>query len=305
MMNELAVDPEFQKLIVPLSAAEKSLLRESLLNKGCCEPICIWNNIIIDGHNRYEICTANHIPYITKSFFFESRNEVIIWICAAQLGRKDITEETRKYLIGKRYEAERNIEIKNNDGKNQYPDDIVQNEQLITANTAHKLGYEYHLSHNTVLKYGSYARALDRLSEAAPKLTTRILSGSIKVSYENVVRLSQLPQNELIALSEQLSKQSNVFIRYSDTRNAMAGRPITPVPMSVTPVISVKDMPEYDPDAEISSLKLTIPSWISTIKRVKSVTKRSEISESAKRQLTTALQQLNDCTVEMLLFLEE
>ena len=305
MMNELAIDPEFQKLIAPLSADEKALLQESLLNEGCREPICIWNNIIIDGHNRYEICTANHIPYTTKSFLFESRNDVIIWICANQLGRRNITEETRKYLIGKRYEAEKTIGIKNIDGENQYSDDIVQNEQLITASTAHKLGNEYHLSHNTVLKYGSYAKALDKLSEATPKLTPRILSGNIKVSHENVVKLSQLSQKELTTLSEQLSKQSNVFIRYSDTRNAMAKKPITPVPMSVMPIISVKDMPLYDPDAEISSLKLTIPSWISTIKRVKSVTKKSEISESAKKQLTTALQQLNDCTIEMLSFLEE
>lgn len=304
-MNELAVDPEFQKLIAPVSAAEKALLRKSLLIEGCREPICIWNNIIIDGHNRYEICTANHIPYTTKPFLFESRNDAIIWICAKQLERRNITEETRKYLIGKRYEAEKNVGIKNNYGKNQYSDDIARNEQLITADTAHKLGNEYHLSHSTVLKYGSYAKALDKLSEASPKLTSRILSGSIKMSHENVVKLSRLSQKELTALSEQLSKQSNVFIRYSDTGNTTARKPVLPVPMPVMPIISVKDMPEYDPDAEISSLKLTIPSWISTIKRVRSVTKKSEISESAKEELSAALQKLNNCALEMLIFLEE
>lgn len=304
-MNNLAVDPEFQKLIAPLSAAEKALLQESLLNEGCREPICIWNNIIIDGHDSYEICTANHIPYTTKPFFLETRNDVIIWICSKQLERRNITEETRKYLIGKWYEAEKNVEIKNNVGKNQRSDDIARNEQLITTGAAHKLGNKYHLSHSTVLKYGSYAKALDKLSEAAPKLTSRILSGSIKMSHENVVRLSRLPQKELTALSEQLSKQSNVFIRYSNTGSTTAQKPAAHVHMSVMPIISVKDMPEYDPDAEISSLKLTIPSWISTVKRVRSVTKKSEISESAKEELSAALRQLNNCTLEMLTFLEE
>lgn len=170
---------------------------------------------------------------------------------------------------------------------------------------AHKLGNEYNLSHYTVLKYGSYAKALDKLSETSPKLTPCILSGSIKLSHENVVKLSQLPQKELTTLSEQFSKQSNVFIRYSDTGNIMARKLITPVSMSVMPIISVKDMPEYDPDAEIFSLKLTIPSWISSIRRAKSVTNKSEISESVKEQLSTVLQQLNDCTLEMLSFLEE
>lgn len=304
-MNELIIDSEFQKLIPPLSDDEKARLRDSLLNEGCREPICIWNNIIIDDHNRYEICTANHIPYAIKTFLFNSRNDAIIWICANQLKRRNITEETRKYLIGKLYEAKKIIEIKKIDSKDRHSNDTVQNEQLITSSTAHKLGSEYHLSHNTVLKYSSYARALDKLSETVPKLTPRILSGNIKVSHENVVKLSQLSQKELITLSEQLSKQSNVYIRYSDSGNIVTKKPVTPVSISVTPIISVKDMPEYDPDAEISSLKLTIPSWISIIKRVRSVTKKSEVSESAKKQLTATLQQLNDITVEMLSFLEE
>lgn len=136
MMNELTIDPEFWKLIAPLSADEKALLQESILNEGCREPICIWNNIIIDGHNRYEICTVNHIPYTTKSFLFESRNDVIIWICANQLGRRNITEEIRKYLIGKRYEAERAIGIKNLEGKNQYSGGAVKDEQFVATSCA-------------------------------------------------------------------------------------------------------------------------------------------------------------------------
>ena len=130
----------------------------------------------------------------------------------------------------------------------------------------------------------------------------QILSGDVKLSYENAVKLSQLSQKELIGLANRFLKQNNVYIRCSDTGKAMIKKATVP---AQTPIISVKDMPKYDPDAEIFSLKLTIPSWISTIKRVRSSTDRSVISKSAKDQLSDALQQLNECTLDILSFLNE
>jgi len=29
----------------------------NILKNGCYDPIKIWNGTIVDGHNRYEICT--------------------------------------------------------------------------------------------------------------------------------------------------------------------------------------------------------------------------------------------------------
>ena len=60
--------------------------------------------------------------------------------------------------------------------------------------------------------------------------------------------------------------------------------------VTVPPAVSVKDMPSYDPDAEIASLTLTIPAWISSTRRVnrsvdfKAVS--SDAKQSARRELT-------------------
>ena len=53
---ELQIDDEFASLIPPLTADELSRLEQSIIKEGCREAIITWNNIIVDGHNRYHIC---------------------------------------------------------------------------------------------------------------------------------------------------------------------------------------------------------------------------------------------------------
>lgn len=108
----LKIDPEFKDLIRPLRRKEYLQLEENILDEGYRDPIIIWNDYIIDGHNRYSICTKYSIPFKILSKNFDSREEVIVWICKNQLGRRNITEETRKYLIGRQYESEKIIDSK-------------------------------------------------------------------------------------------------------------------------------------------------------------------------------------------------
>lgn len=82
----LKIDPEFKDLIRPLRRKEYLQLEENILDEGCRDPIIIWNDYIIDGHNRYSICTKYSIPFNTVSKDFASREEVIVWICKNQLG---------------------------------------------------------------------------------------------------------------------------------------------------------------------------------------------------------------------------
>ena len=51
-------------------------------------------------------------------------------------------------------------------------------------------------------------------------------------------------------------------------------------------------MPAFDPDAYVSSLALTIPSWISSIKRTAANSNVSELSLKARYDLVNALDDL-------------
>lgn len=118
---KLQIDPEFKGLIPKLRTNEYLQLESNIMTDGCREAIITWNGIIVDGHNRYEICHRHNIPFQIKEMEFDCREAVISWICANQLGRRNISEETRKYLIGMQYQTEKIAASKRNArGINQY-----------------------------------------------------------------------------------------------------------------------------------------------------------------------------------------
>ena len=60
------------------------------------------------------------------------------------------------------------------------------------------------------------------------------------------------------------------------------------------PAPSVKDTPAFDPDAEITGLALTIPSWCSSMERVRHTINPDIVSENAKSRLRSSLILLTD-----------
>ncbi|MFR3004290.1 MAG: hypothetical protein ACLTML_02545 [Blautia faecis] len=109
-MDELLrIDPEFESKIPPLTEEEYQLLEENILQDGVVlNPLIVWNGCIVDGHNRFRIIQAHpEIKYTVFEKEFPDRYAAIAWICCNQLGRRNLTPQQKKYLIGQRYEAEK------------------------------------------------------------------------------------------------------------------------------------------------------------------------------------------------------
>ena len=104
-MINLKIDPEIQSQIPPLTDDEFKQLEENILKEGkLISPLIVWNNTLVDGHNRYAILQKHsEIYFSTMPLPFESREEVLAWICKNQLGRRNLTPEQKKFLIGKQY----------------------------------------------------------------------------------------------------------------------------------------------------------------------------------------------------------
>jgi len=98
-MTEIQIDPEFKDLISPLTTDELSLLEESIKSEGCLDPLSIWNGILVDGHNRYQICKSNKIPFQVREKQFKDRDSAMEWIIRNQLARRNITMYTRTKLV--------------------------------------------------------------------------------------------------------------------------------------------------------------------------------------------------------------
>ena len=104
MHNNLRTNPEFTTLIPPLSAEEYSQLEQNILSQGCRDPIALWRGIIVDGHNRYEICTKHGLPYETVKLRFASKDAAKLWVLENQLGRRNLTDAMRIELAMRKVE---------------------------------------------------------------------------------------------------------------------------------------------------------------------------------------------------------
>ena len=109
MLQHLTIDPEFEGKIPSLREEELKQLEENILADGVViNPLIVWDGVIVDGHNRYRILQKHpEIQFTTYEKKFTDRYAAIAWICKNQLGRRNLTPQQFKYLIGLQYEAEK------------------------------------------------------------------------------------------------------------------------------------------------------------------------------------------------------
>ena len=111
-MTAPKIDPEFRSLIPPLQASERAQLEENLAADGCREPLVLWRGILIDGHNRHEICTRRSISFRTVEIDLPSRERVLQWIDQNQLGRRNLTDDQRAAIAVRVFERQTELEKK-------------------------------------------------------------------------------------------------------------------------------------------------------------------------------------------------
>lgn len=198
-MHSIQIDSEFQALIPPLSAEERAQLEANLLADGCRDPLVVWetedgHNILIDGHNRYEICMRNGIEYDVEEMLFDSREDVMDWMDANQLGRRNLTRDQFTLLIGRRYNRQKKA-VTNAAGANQHSEVGAQNDPQ--PKTADRLSADYGVSPATVKRAGQYAEAVEAIDKAAPGFAASVNAGEAPTR-QDVVKaaavVAQIPE---------------------------------------------------------------------------------------------------------------
>lgn len=107
----IIIDKEFQSLIPSLSPEEFKQLEENCVKEGIRDALIVWkqpdgNDILIDGHNRWNISVKHGgIPFQIKRMEFSDRDAVIAWIADNQLGRRNLHVLDREALMAKKREA--------------------------------------------------------------------------------------------------------------------------------------------------------------------------------------------------------
>ena len=170
-MKKFTVDPEFKSNIPPLSDEEFAQLEKNILADGCRDPLVLWGQLLVDGHNRYVICTKHGLPFDTVQKEFASRDEALDWTDANQLGRRNLTPDQRSIIRGRRYNR-----TKKSHGAEPGTKRVkLQNATL--QDTATDLGLAHGVHRATIIRDGKRAEAIDRLAVTAPEKAQSVLDG--------------------------------------------------------------------------------------------------------------------------------
>ena len=94
----IQIDQEFKDLIPALTEEEYKQLEANILSEGIRDSLLVWNGILIDGHNRYEIATKHGLSYDVQEKEFADRAEAERWIILNQFGRRNLSAYDRSVL---------------------------------------------------------------------------------------------------------------------------------------------------------------------------------------------------------------
>src|SRR5512137_1893196 len=159
-MPQLKIDPEIQFLCRTLDDGEYNLLVKDIEINGCIDPIIYWegHDMIVDGHNRFEICTKLNKPYNCVPMHFDTKEDAINYVIDHQLGRRNLSNLEKAYLRGERYLTEKKAAHRPNSSE------LHQNDG-VKGETAKKVAEETRVSQATIERDAILAEAIDALSD--------------------------------------------------------------------------------------------------------------------------------------------
>jgi len=180
METKITINKEFQILCPPLQPEERAQLEANIKEEGCRDPLVIWGDILIDGHNRFEICTRNEFEFKTVAKEFESNEAASEWIILNQFGRRNLTPEAARLLRGKLYNSRRKA--------HRGPEKGCQNDT--SKKTAEIVAKETGVSRSTILRDAKFALAVEEQG-----IEAEVMAGTETRSRTEIVR-SAFPEPE-------------------------------------------------------------------------------------------------------------
>jgi len=192
------IDSEFQALIPPLSPEERRGLEENIKQYGCRQPLDVWGDILIDGHNRYEICQRLNLPFRTNSLEFSDRDHALLWIIDNQFDRRNLLPYTRGVLALKKEGIFQRIARKNlvtsTGGADPRP---LQNSAKAAINTREEIAKIAGVSHDTIAKVKKIE------AHATPEVKQKLSTGAMSIheAHKQIKRDAQKEKRDALRQS--------------------------------------------------------------------------------------------------------
>lgn len=201
MQVPFRIDPEFEEKIPKIGEDEFQQLRENILEAGeVYEPLVVWDGVLVDGHNRWKVIQEHpEVKWRTREMDFADKWAAFEWMYKNQLGRRNLTDEQRTYMIGKMYEARK----KSHGGDRKSSD---QSGHLIKPKTRKAMAKELGVGEGTVQRAEHFKDGIDALREISPTAADKILDGKTGTTKSEVADLAKSEPDFIEAFAQAVNE---------------------------------------------------------------------------------------------------
>lgn len=162
--KELFIEDKFKNACPKITDEEFKALETLILKDGAIyDPIVVWDNTIVDGHNRYAIATKHNIPFRTEEKTFATEMDAIIWIKEHAISQRNLSDFSK-------YELVKDLEIMlGNIGKQKQKEKGVKKKSEEKHNTRKAVAKKANISATQIAK----AKAIDKVADEETKQALR------------------------------------------------------------------------------------------------------------------------------------
>ena len=189
----ITINEELRSFIDPLTHNEYAALERSLMAEGCRDALVLWGEVLIDGHNRYDICSKHNIEFRTvQNTSFDSLDDVMLWVIDNHLARRSVSDYQRGVLaLRKKDIVSARVVQKASEPEVAGAPDAAKAPEGPPWNTREDVAKAARVSSNTISQ-------IERIQKAAtPQLVEAVRAGTISINA--AASVASLPQEAQIA----------------------------------------------------------------------------------------------------------
>ena len=147
------------------------------------------------------------IKFEVEEIQLANKYEALAWICKNQLGRRNLSPERKKFLLGKEYESTK-LAVGGQPGNCNKVNRCDQNDHIDSEKrTCERIAVEHGVGSATVRRAEKYSQGIDAAEEAVPGAQEEILTGRIKATDAQIAALPAIPKEERPAILDELRKE--------------------------------------------------------------------------------------------------
>ena len=208
-MEKLIIDPEFKGQIPEPTPEELAQLEQNLIEHGGArDPLVSWQGILLDGHNRLEICTRLDLPYQVIELDLPDRQSAEDWIDRNQLGRRNLNPNDASLLRGRVYNWKKKAAHDGGKGGTR-----TGGQNVPHLKTAESLAKVYGVTSRTIKRDGQFVDAVEVIKQLDSEIETKFRQG--RVAKQSMIAAAKVMGNPEAAANPETARRAAELIRPS------------------------------------------------------------------------------------------